>query len=173
MSAASDGGVHARLLDLHREVDEHVHRVAARHGTRLKCARGCASCCVDELTVFELEAERIRRDYPEVLTHEAPHPTGACAFLDADGACRVYHARPYVCRTQGLPLRWLAEDEHDEIVEERDICPLNLEGPALETLSEDDCWLIGPFEERLAELQAEADGGELGRVALRDLFAKR
>ena len=42
---------------------------------------------------------------PEVLRSE-PHPPGACAMLDADGACRVYAARPYVCRTQGLPLRW-------------------------------------------------------------------
>jgi Fe-S-cluster containining protein len=154
----------------HREVDALAAKVASRHGARLVCARGCASCCVDELTVFEVEAERIRRSFPELLARGRPHAKGACAFLDDSGACRVYEARPYVCRTQGLPLRWFEEDEHDEIVEQRDICPLNLEGPALSTLPDDDCWLIGPFEERLAELQAREDGGAMKRIALRDLF---
>jgi Fe-S-cluster containining protein len=156
---------------LHREVDALAHEIASRHGARLKCARGCASCCVDELTVYEVEAERIRRHSPELLAEGRPHAAGACAMLDERGACRVYEARPYVCRTQGLPLRWFEEDEHDEIVEERDICPLNLEGPTLPSLPDQDCWLIGPFEERLAELQARADGGAMKRVALRGLFA--
>jgi hypothetical protein len=30
---------------------------------------------------------------------------GRCAFLDDDGACTVYDARPFLCRTHGLPLR--------------------------------------------------------------------
>jgi len=157
---------------LHREVDTLAAQVASRHGARLKCARGCASCCVDELTVFEVEAERIRQRFPELLARGRPHAPGACAFLDDAGACRVYEARPYVCRTQGLPLRWFEEDERDEIVEQRDICPLNLAGPALSALPDEAVWLIGPFEERLAELQAREDGGAMKRVALRDLFTE-
>ena len=39
---------------------------------------------------------------------EGAGPEGACAFLDGEGGCRVYPDRPYVCRTQGLPLRWIA-----------------------------------------------------------------
>jgi len=158
---------------IHREVDVLAHEIAARHGTRLKCGRGCATCCVDDLTVYEVEAERIRRSFPDLLRTGQPNAAGACAFLDESGACRIYAVRPYVCRTQGLPLRWFEEDEQDEIVEERDICPLNLEGPALATLPDESCWLIGPFEERLAELQARKDGGAMRRVALRDLFTVR
>ena len=76
-----------------------------------------------------------------------------------------------MCRTQGLPLRWLEEDEHDEIVEQRDICPLNAAGPPLETLSEDACWLIGPFEQRLLDAQ-DAVAPDAPRIALRSLFEK-
>lgn len=165
--------LHTDVVALHAEVDRLAEQVAARHPGRLRCQRGCADCCVDELTVFEVEAERIRRAHAVLLATGTPGPRGGCAMLGPDLACRVYAERPYVCRTQGLPLRWLEEDEAEEVVEHRDICPLNLEGPALESLAEDDVWLIGPFEARLAELQARADGGELRRVALRDLFARR
>jgi hypothetical protein len=71
-----------------------------------------------------------------------------------------------------LPLRWLEEDEDDEIVESRDICPKNVEGgPPLEEVAADECWTIGPFEQRLADEQYKASGEPLERVALRNLFA--
>lgn len=165
--------VDPRLLAIHRVVDQMVAELTEVHRDRLKCARGCSACCVDDLTVFEVEAERIRDRHGRWLATATPHDPGACAFLDDKGACRVYADRPYVCRTQGLPLRWLADDEDTgEIVEQRDICPLNEEGDPLEALSEEECWTLGGVEERLARLQASHDGGALRRVALRDLFGR-
>ena len=160
------------LVALHREVDARVAEVAARHGARLRCTRGCAACCVDGLTVFEIEAERIRRSHAQLLRGGELHPAGGCALLDAGGACRIYPDRPYVCRTQGLPLRWLEERDDGEIVERRDICPENLAGRPLAALADEDQWLLGPTEGRLAAIQARADGGRLRRVALRSLFRR-
>ena len=97
------------LAQLYHEVDEAARRLEAVHADRLQCRRGCSSCCVDTLTVFEVEAENIRRHQGELLRAETPHAAGACAFLGETGACRIYEHRPYVCRTQGLPLRWIAE----------------------------------------------------------------
>ncbi|MBI3798314.1 MAG: YkgJ family cysteine cluster protein, partial [Deltaproteobacteria bacterium] len=104
---------------------------------------------------------------------ETPHTEGACAFLNEEGACRIYAHRPYVCRTQGLPLRWIEEREDGSVSEMRDICPLNERGEPLENLAEEACWSIGPFEGRLARLQAAAGNGEMQRIALRDLFMRR
>lgn len=164
----------AEVLALHAEVDAWVADLVALHAARLRCGRGCAGCCQDELTVLEVEALRIRDRHPELLASGAPHPAGACAFLDAQGGCRIYADRPYVCRTQGLPLRWLEEREGDEWVEYRDICPLNEEGPPIEELELEDCWSLGIFEPRLADLQEELQGGgEPRRVALRDLFGRQ
>ncbi len=138
---------------------------------------------MDGIRVYEVEAERIRRAHGQLLARGVPHPPGACAFLDAEGACRIYPDRPYVCRTQGLPLRWLEErcleercleeNEQEQIVERRDICPLNVAEAPLSDLDEADCWLLGPTEQRLAALQAERDGGALRRVALRSLFRRQ
>jgi len=167
------------LRALHADVDARATALAERHAVRLQCRAGCAGCCVDELTVFEVEAERIRAEHPELLRDGVPHDVGACAFLDAEGRCRIYSARPYVCRTQGLPLRWLEEGESPEgggpgeIVERRDICTLNEEGPSILSLDAEDCWSLGPVEERLGALQERFGGSAPRRLALRALFRRR
>jgi hypothetical protein len=162
----------AELRALHAEVDARAAGLAARHADRLRCGRGCSACCIDGLSVFEVEAARIARAHADLLAAGAPHAPGACAFLDADGGCRIYADRPYVCRTQGLPLRVVYEGEDGEIGEARDICEKNLAGPPLASLPEDALWPIGPVEERLAALQARLDGGAGRRVALRALFRR-
>lgn len=156
---------------LHAAVDELATPIVAAHGAKLTCRSGCTGCCADDLTVFTIEAALIEARHPELLANGAPHAEGACAFLDEKGACRVYAERPYVCRTQGLPLRWLDEDEEGEPYEARDVCPLNAGVGALEELPADGMWTIGPIEQRLAEKQAATDGGRGARIALRDLFA--
>lgn len=154
----------------HAAVDQLVAPVVAAHGPRLRCRSGCSACCSDGLSVFAIEAALIERHHRELLVRGAPGGEGACAFLDDDGACRIYAQRPYVCRTQGLPLRWL-EEEDGEPVEVRDVCPLNVEGgPPLEELTAEACWTLGPFEERLGARQAAVDGGAGHRVPLRSLF---
>jgi hypothetical protein len=158
------------LRALHEEIDGKTRELAARHRERLVCRRGCSNCCVDGIGVFEIEARRIRAQHAELLATGRPHPPGACAFLDDAGACRIYDDRPYVCRTQGLPLRWFDEDRDGVRREWRDICPLN-ERPdePLESLPTDACWTIGEVESRLAALQRTADGTRR-RIRLRDLF---
>ena len=155
---------------VHAVIDELVAPIVAGHGPRLKCRSGCRDCCSDGLSVFAIEAAVIARHHGGLLAEGAPSEEGACAFLDKEGACRIYAHRPYVCRTQGLPLRWL-EREEGEPVEIRDVCPLNADdGPPLEELTGEECWTLGPFEERLGSRQTSIDGGAGHRVPLRSLF---
>ena len=166
----ADSNPLASLRTLYSEVDHRATQIADGHGARLQCRRGCCQCCVDELTVFEIEAENIRLNHATLLVEQEPHQQGACAFLDADGACRIYADRPYVCRTQGLPLRWIDEGHDGELVELRDICPLNDEGTPIEELTQHECWTIGPIEERLAKMQQQFGSGQMTRVPMRSLF---
>lgn len=158
----------ALLSEWHSNIDEKTRPIEAHHKERLECRAGCSQCCVDELTVFEIEAERIRANCQDILVTK-PHPPGACAFLNTDGLCRIYEHRPYVCRTQGLPLRWLEEGE-EEVFEYRDICELNDKGTPLEALEPEDFWTLGESEGELAQMQVEAYGGQIKRIRLRALF---
>ncbi|MEM1349943.1 MAG: YkgJ family cysteine cluster protein [Myxococcota bacterium] len=164
------------IRDIHRDIDREANELAAAHAGRLQCGLGCSGCCDDDLTVWRAEAERILEEFGELLAEAQPHPVGRCAMLDEQtGACRIYSARPYVCRTQGLPLRFV--DEHPETgewVEFRDICPLNdaAEHAPLEELAACACWEIGPVEQRLGHAELRRSGGmeRMERVRLRDLF---
>ena len=160
------------IAALHSAVEQATAPLVQEHAQRLACGEGCSKCCVDELTVFEVEADHLRRHYPDLLRDGLPHPSGACAFLDAHDLCRVYEHRPYVCRTQGLPLRWLDLSDDDEVVEYRDICELNDAGTPIEELEPASCWTLGAVEEKLSALQNEMTPGEMRRVSLRSLFEK-
>jgi len=169
--AQASRGVLRDLRDLHNEIDDEAKALAKIHSERLQCRRGCSACCLDDLTVTRIEAERIRRAHPDLLQNERPHPVGGCAFLDDQGGCRVYPDRPYVCRSQGLPLRIIFENESGEIEERRDICSLNQSGgPPLESLDDERCWLVGPFELRIGQLDDRFGGIARKRIALRGLF---
>ena len=173
-----DPQILTRVRRLQNEVSQQAGEMAQRLGSFLVCQQGCHECCVDDLAVFPVEAEIIRQHCGPLLTFDQPHPKGKCAFLDAHGACRIYPWRPYVCRTQGLPLQWLDVNDSGAEVELRDICPLNLtemekQKTELKDLPADDCWVLGEVEGTLAGLQVQALGGFqelLPRVMLRDLF---
>jgi hypothetical protein len=88
------------------KVDHAVAQVTARRQVDLACRSGCASCCVDGLTVLPVEAHAIVDHLEhEGLTRRPAPPPGGCAFLDGELACTIYDARPFLCRTHGLPLR--------------------------------------------------------------------
>ena len=155
---------------LHQEVDALARAIAARLPDTLRCRPGCADCCLDGLVVFAAEAELIALRHGGLLRGARSHPRGNCAFLGEDLGCRIYGERPYVCRVQGLPLRWLEEDRTGNLAERRDVCPRSELDLSVAALPEECCWPVGPFEQRLAELQRQLDGS-LERVALRSLFA--
>jgi Fe-S-cluster containining protein len=164
-----------KLKSFYDKVDRQSSELSQKHKTRLKCKVGCFSCCVDNITVFEVEAEFIKQNCLEILINETPYPKGLCAFLNNEGECRIYPYRPYVCRTQGLPLRWLEETNEGKIVEMRDICPQNDEGESITNLKIEDFWTIGVFEEMLAQIQIDYEKSlnnevKLNRLRLRDLF---
>lgn len=162
-----------KVTDLERfyeRVDQDARSIYELDPDRFQCWSGCHECCIDGLSVFEIEAKNIAHHYRDLLLHGNPHPRGACAFLDESGQCRIYDQRPYVCRTQGLPLRWIEDLPEGGTVEMRDICPLNDKGRPLETLDPGECWSVGPFEEELARLQIAYERKTHHRILLRELF---
>lgn len=161
-----------KLKVLHEAIDQRAKTLEDTHAAFLTCKRGCSDCCRDELTVFSVEANRIRTYLEQSQTRLLIHPEGSCAFLNPrDKSCQIYEARPYVCRTQGLPLRFFEETD-EGLAEFRDICPLNdNEYAPIEALPADDCWEIGPTESELYGLTREESTLDpiTSRVALRAL----
>jgi uncharacterized protein len=99
-----------RLAELTRKVDAFFARVAERHGADMQCATGCSDCCHVRLTITGVEAAAIRdhvAGWPAARRRAlaTTGPADHCAALDALGRCRIYDARPLVCRSHGVPIR--------------------------------------------------------------------
>lgn len=161
----SDEAIHT-LHKFYAALQPDIHRLEQLHAKNMVCKKGCFACCEDHLEVFGVEAENIRRNESDVLKNEKPHPAGMCAFLSSEGACRIYENRPFVCRTQGLPL--LLTNEQGEKL--KDVCPLNFTEETIDSIPEKDFLLTPAYEDFLARLQMAIDKGAMERVALRDLF---
>ena len=159
------------LQAFYEALDRAVADLVANYSGSLCCSIGCTDCCIDGITVFAVEAENIRRRYRRPPIGAENDRRAGCVFLDAAGSCRIYPHRPYVCRTQGLPLRWIEDQADGSTVEMRDICHRNDTGPPLELRPESAFWTIGPFEAKLAQLQKAFGNRKMTRIALRDLFA--
>ncbi|HUQ05038.1 MAG TPA: YkgJ family cysteine cluster protein [Kofleriaceae bacterium] len=111
----------ARFYELTAKIDAFFDRVHARHATDMRCAAGCDLCCRARLTVTRIEAAAIvawarMRSAEEraVIAHAAAASSGEpsddtglprCSALDDAGRCRIYDARPVVCRSHGVPVR--------------------------------------------------------------------
>jgi Fe-S-cluster containining protein len=120
-----------QLSALSARVDAFFARVSASHPGAMQCRRGCSSCCQRDLRLRPVEWRRLASavlalpaDEQRAILDAArtpPSGTGAdrCALLTPDGACRVFAARPLICRSHGLPIR---------LGEQRTTCALNFQG---------------------------------------------
>lgn len=88
---------------------------ASQYKVQAVCGRGCSFCCSDmgkiDIVTFEgiillerlesmpeIEAKEINQGLERDRTLRRKGKKSACPFLDREGACRVYHVRPFSCR---------------------------------------------------------------------------
>jgi len=100
----------SRLAELNAKIDGFFARAFARHGDDMQCNTGCSDCCHVRLSITGVEADAIRAHvaaWPAERRRSllAVGPADRCAALDENGRCKIYEARPVVCRSHGVPIR--------------------------------------------------------------------
>lgn len=171
-----------RLDELWKKIDAFTSRVASRYPGALACASGCSDCCHREITVTSIEAERVAALVLELPASERATlaansaSSDPCVALLPDGACSIYAARPVVCRSHGLPLRFVEPTKQGKTsLPILDVCPKNFVDRDLsaidpacvldqQTLSV----LLGAIDALHARETGAAEGS---RYALRDVLA--
>ena len=157
----------SRYHALQAKVDAKFQEIRARRPEDFACRKGCHSCCVPGITVFAVEQAAIQSffdTHPERLEaakriqRDNPHGGERCAFLEADGGCVIYEARPLVCRSHGAPLG-------TEFA--LDVCPLNFTDVPLETLPTPDVIRLETLNTLLALVNRDTCPGDEARYPLR------
>jgi len=163
----------SRLDELHAKVDAFFARVEARHGDDMQCRTGCSDCCHVRLTVTGAEAAGIRALVTAWPTErrralaEAGSPA-ACAALDAAGRCRIYAARPIVCRSHGVPIRMSRASRASGALPVIEACSRNF----TRTEPAPDCILDQETLSMLTLVLDREAGGDGARVDLAALLAE-
>ena len=161
-----------QLNQLHSKVSNFFDEVQSRNNEAMSCKAGCARCCYVDLSVFKIEADYIEKwfshlSYEEKLKRigewEKPHIAGSCLFL-RDEKCTIYEARPTICRSQGLPLKFEIDGEIGV-----DACPLNFEDLEVELK---DCLDLDRVNLILSTLEVQHSGSNVPRIRLTDLLTK-
>lgn len=88
-------------------------------GSQMECRPGCSECCKN-FTVYPVEAYSIvnhinknmmfQHEYIEIENIQKDEEGFSCPFLDDDGLCLIYRARPLICRTHGYPIAVHTDD---------------------------------------------------------------
>ena len=158
-------------------------RVTAQHAAAFACQPGCSSCCYQHLSVLPVEFARLAaavgaldEEAREALAARLQDVPGRgrddprCPLLDDEGACRVYAARPLICRTHGLPIQLpdpvqrpgptSAPDPTS--APRRDVCPLNFTGsPSLGELPAEDVLDVERLNATLVLIDRLVGGADL------------
>ena len=108
--------------NLKNEIDIHSNKLEKEHTKQMQCKKGCDMCCMD-YSILPVEFHSILNDLketkliPETL---AEAKDNECIFL-INHVCTIYNQRPIICRTHGLPLLFMNENNEWEL----SACDLN------------------------------------------------
>lgn len=96
-------------LNLRDSIDELSNKLHQLHNNHMKCRKGCDLCCMD-YEIFPIEFVHIKKSIQNKTIETTPSVDGSCVFLK-DNACQIYEHRPIICRTHGLPLLFMNDDQ--------------------------------------------------------------
>lgn len=159
-----------RYRTLRSDVDCRIKELLSVHSSHLHCQPSCTGCCIN-LTVWPVEFYAILDDLKAAGLKPVFDARASCGFLK-DGLCQIYPFRPIICRTHGLPLVYL-DEEQDEPAYGVMFCRENFQDAEDVTFDADNTLNMDTVNETLAELHtAFLDAGgrpgpdTQGRIAL-------
>jgi Fe-S-cluster containining protein len=98
-----------KYLELRTEIDDLSNKLHQLHEENMQCKKGCDLCCMD-YQIFPIELESIRQAIQDKHIETTPSKEGSCIFLK-NHVCQIYEHRPIICRTHGLPLLFMNNDQ--------------------------------------------------------------
>ncbi|WP_372775369.1 YkgJ family cysteine cluster protein [Mangrovibacterium sp.] len=123
-------------------VDRRAEALEELHKTHMKCKKGCDLCCMN-YQIFPVEYFAIEQALKVKAAETMESTNGSCVFLK-NHYCQIYESRPFICRTHGLPLLFMNDEQW-----ELSVCELNFTEFDDEEFSEENTLLQDKFNSEL------------------------
>ncbi|MGQ8338014.1 YkgJ family cysteine cluster protein [Sunxiuqinia sp. A32] len=98
-----------RYSELRSAIDELSNKLFKMHHSHVECKKGCDLCCMD-YQIFPVEFDSIKEAIKNEEIQTGTKENGSCIFLK-DHECQIYEHRPIICRTHGLPLLFMNDEQ--------------------------------------------------------------
>ncbi len=134
------------------DVDQLSNKLEKQHNKHMKCKAGCDLCCMD-YSIFPIEFFSIVEALKASENKPNFNPSkdeSSCIFLN-NHKCEIYDERPIICRTHGLPLLYMNEENGWEL----SACELNFTEFELDDFSEENTFPQDKFNSKLFLLNKE------------------
>jgi len=92
-----------------KRVDDICEKLSTIHKSHMQCRKGCDLCCMN-YRIFPVEYYAIQQALEKNAVLTTKSVDESCIFLK-DHACQIYGHRPLICRTHGLPLLYLNDEQ--------------------------------------------------------------
>lgn len=137
--------------NLVNKIDQKALELSRKHQYHLQCKKGCDLCCMD-YSIFPVEFYSILKKLKSagISLKPAKENGNSCAFLK-DHTCSIYENRPIICRTHGLPLLYMNDDNEWELSN----CELNFKDFDFEQFTFDNTFPQDKFNSELFILNKE------------------
>jgi len=152
-------------------VNKLADQLSSLHKGHMQCRKGCDLCCMN-YRIFPVEYFAIQQALQQKPVETQESKEGSCIFLK-DHACQVYEHRPVICRTHGLPLLFMNDDQW-----ELSACELNFTEFDDEEFSAENTFPQDQFNSRLFMINKEfiaankLDYSEFDLLDMKDLHSR-
>ncbi len=153
------------------KVDELTEKLSGLHKDHMQCRKGCDLCCMN-YRIFPVEYFEIQQSLKEKPAQTTESNDDSCIFLK-DHVCQIYEHRPFICRTHGLPLLYLNEEQW-----ELSACELNFNEFDDEDFSAENTFPQDTFNSELFQInkafiqENELDYSEFDLLEMKDLHQR-
>ena len=161
---------------LRTEIDTHSNKLEKEHTKQMQCKKGCDMCCMD-YSILPIEFHSILNDFEKNKTipeTSAKAKDDECIFLK-NHVCTIYNERPIICRTHGLPLLFMNDNNEWEL----SACELNFTEFDFEKFTLDNTFPQDKYNSKLFMLNKkfitevkDKEYGEFDLIPIKNLAAK-
>ena len=141
---------------LRTKIDTHSNKLEIEHKKQIQCKKGCDMCCMD-YSILPIEFYSILNDLKgkkSVPETSEKAKKEECIFLK-NHVCTIYDQRPVICRTHGLPLLFMNDNNEWEL----SACDLNFREFNFEEFTLDNTFPQDKYNSKLFMLNKEFISG--------------